>query len=245
MGVSIIYENENVLVINKPSGLVVHPSSTQGRSNGKTEEQTLCDWAVSHYPEMKEVGEPLVLASGKEILRPGIVHRLDKETSGVLLLAKNQATYLYVKNQFKNRLVEKRYNAFLYGELKEDSGIIDRPIARSTKDFRLRSAQPGARGEHREAVTEFTVIKRGKGFTYVEAQPKTGRTHQLRTHFKALHHPIVCDKLYAPKRVCELGFERLALHARLLVIEVSKTTTLKIEAPLPDDFKHALRELEK
>ena len=238
MNVSILYENTNVLVINKPSGLVVH-------SDGKTEQQTLCDWIVLHYPEIKGVGEPLVLANGKEILRPGIVHRLDKETSGVLLLAKNQDTYLHIKEQFKSRLVEKRYNTFLYGELKEDSGIINRPIARSTKDFRLRSAQPGARGESREAITEFKVIKRRKGFTYVLAFPKTGRTHQLRTHFKALHHPIVCDKLYAPKRSCELGFRRLALHAFSLMIEMKGATTLKIEAPLPADFECALKELEK
>ena len=238
MKIPVLYEDENVVVINKPTGLVVH-------SDGRTEERTLCDWAVSRYPEMKEVGEPLVLVNNKEILRPGIVHRLDKETSGVLLLVKNQDTYLYVKEKFKSRLVEKKYNTFLYGELKEDSGIINRPIARSTKDFRLRSAQPGARGERREAITEFRVVKRGKGFTYVLAMPKTGRTHQLRAHFKALHHPIVCDKLYAPKRTCELGFKRLALHAFSLMIEMRGATTLKIEAPLPADFENALKELEK
>lgn len=238
MNIPIVYENTDVLVVDKPSGLVVH-------SDGKTEQETLTDWAVSYYPGMKEVGEPLVLANGKEILRPGIVHRLDRETSGVLLLAKNQDTYLHVKDQFKSRLVEKKYRAFLYGELKEERGVINRPIARSTKDFRLRSAQPGARGDSREAVTEFVVIRKGKGFTYVEAQPKTGRTHQLRAHFKALHYPIVCDKLYAPKRLCALGFKRLALHAYSLEIKIPRGLTLNIEAPLPVDFEYALKELEK
>ena len=161
------------------------------------------------------------------------------------MLAKNQDAYLYLKDQFKRRLVLKIYNAFLYGELKEERGVINRPIARSTKDFRLRSAQPGARGESREAITEFAVIQKGKGFTYIEARPKTGRTHQLRVHFKALHHPIVCDKLYAPKQPCKLGFKRLALHAHSLLIAIPKATTLKIEAPLPNDFNDALRELEK
>lgn len=243
MEIPILYEDENVVAINKPAGLTVH-------SDGRTKDYTVATWMFEQYPDSNEVGEPLVIPTTNNqqpttISRPGIVHRLDKETSGVLLLAKNQDTYLHIKEQFKSRLVEKRYNAFLYGELKEDSGIINRPIARSAKDFRLRSAQPGARGESREAITEFKVIKRGKGFTYALALPKTGRTHQLRAHFKALHHPIVCDKLYAPKRPCELGFKRLALHAFSLMIKMPKMTTLKIEAPLPDDFESALKKLEK
>lgn len=233
MEIPILYEDESVVVVNKPTGLVVH-------SDGRAKDYTLADWMLEHSPQSKEVGEPLILESGDTISRPGVVHRLDKETSGVLILAKNQDAYIHLKSQFKDRLVEKIYNAFLYGELKEESGIIDRPIARSAKDFRLRSAQHGARGEHREAITEFAVIKKRKGFTYVEARPKTGRTHQLRAHFKALNHPIVCDKLYAPKRPCELGFKRLALHARFLMIRVPNATTIKIEASLPDDFDRAL-----
>lgn len=236
MEIPILYENENVVVINKPAGLVAH-------SDGRTKDYTVATWMLERYPQSKDVGEPLVLESGETVSRPGIVHRLDKETSGVLILAKNQDAYVHLKDQFKSRLAHKVYNAFLYGELKEESGIIDRPIARSAKDFRLRSAQSGARGESREAITEFTVIKKGKGFTYIEARPKTGRTHQLRVHFKALHHPIVCDKLYAPKQPCALGFNRLALHALSLIIGVPGTTTLNIEAPLPDDFSHALEEL--
>lgn len=235
--IPILYEDESVVVINKPAGLVIH-------SDGRTKDYTVATWMLEQYPESKEVGEPSVLKSGDTISRPGIVHRLDRETSGVLMLVKNQHTYFYVKDQFKSRLVEKIYNVFLYGELKEERGVINRPIARSAKDFRLRSAQSGARGEHRGAITEFTVIKKGKGFTYAKAFPKTGRTHQLRVHFKALHHPIVCDKLYAPKQPCKLGFKRLALHARSLVITMPRATTLKVEAPLPDDFKHALKELE-
>lgn len=248
MDVPILYEDESILVVNKPAGLVVH-------EDGRTKEPTLVDWILEKYPEMKEVGEPLTLSSGEVIYRPGIVHRLDRETSGVLVIAKTQKAFEYLKKQFQSRETKKTYFAFVYGEIKEEEGTIDRPIARSRKDFRLWSAQRGARGEAREAVTNYAVRLRAKGFSYVEVEPKTGRTHQIRVHFKAINHPVVCDKLYAPKlaqrslgevgRESALGFERLALHARSLEFENLDGKHLKIEAPFPEDFEKALAAMKK
>jgi len=129
--------------------------------------------------------------------------------------------------------------AFVYGVLKESTGVIDRPIGKSRKDFRLRSAQRGARGELREAVTAYTVLKQGGVATYVEVRPKTGRTHQIRVHFKAIHHPVVCDKLYAPKHKCILGFTRLALHASSITFSLPGGVAVTAEAPLPRNFRQA------
>jgi len=227
-----IYENEEVLALNKPTGLVVH-------SDGKTDERTLTDWIIENYPEISGVGESAIY-DGKEIARPGIVHRIDRDTSGVIVIAKTQESFLNLKKQFQEREISKTYNAFVYGALKEDDGTIDRPIGKSKSDFRKWSAQRGARGELREAITDYKVLNKNKDFSYVEVSPKTGRTHQIRVHFKAINHPVVCDKLYAPKRKCELGFERLALHARTLSFQLQGGETVTVEADLPEDFKQAL-----
>lgn len=233
MDLTILYEDDNILVVNKPSGIAVHP-------DGRTRESTVSDWFMKNYPLAEDVGEPIILDSGKEIKKSGIVHRLDKETSGVLLLVKDQQTFLFIKEQFQNRRVLKTYRAFAYGAVKDDEGMIDRPIGRSARDFRLRSAQRGARGTLREAVTEYKVLQRTDDFSYLELSPKTGRTHQLRVHLKAINYPIVCDRLYAPKRECALGFRRLALHAFSLELETAKGERQRFEAPLPSDFEEAL-----
>lgn len=143
--------------------------------------------------------------------------------------------------------MQKTYHAFVYGIVKEDDAIIDRPIARSRKDFRKWSAQRGARGDVREAVTEYRVLSRleNERATFVEALPKTGRTHQIRVHFKAINHPVVCDSLYAPKGQPILGFKRLALHARSLEFTNIDGQHIKVEAPYPNDFKHVVASLRK
>jgi len=233
--IEIIYEDDDALVLNKASGLVVH-------SDGKTRESTVVDWLLLNYPEIKDVGE-IQNIDGKEVQRPGIVHRIDRDTSGVLIVAKNQNAYLYLKQQFKERNIEKKYFCFLYGVPKERKDTINASIGRSNKDFRLRSAEQGARGELREARTEYKVLIDNGEYSYVEACPKTGRTHQLRVHFKALQHPIVCDSLYAPKRECALGFDRLALHAYSLTLTLPSGATLCAETPLPHDFEKALKAL--
>ena len=238
----ILYEEESVLVINKPAGLMVH-------GDGRSKEKTLADWLLEKYPEMKDTGEPWEHPeTGVVIPRPGIVHRLDKETSGVMVVAKNQETFLYLKKQFQERKIKKGYKAIVWGWVKEDEGIIDKPIGRSKKDFRMWSAQRGARGIMREAVTQFKVLNRfeqkEEKFSYIEVYPKTGRTHQIRVHLKYLNHPVVCDTLYAAKRACPLlGFSRLALHAFSIEFSLSDGSIKKIEAPLSDDFEQTLAEV--
>lgn len=238
MNLPILYEDKNYVVINKPPGLVVH-------SDGKTKEPTVTDWVLEHYPETQGVGEPIQLTKGGVIDRPGIVHRIDRETSGALIIAKTQEAHAHLKEQFQNREVIKTYRAFLHNNLKTDEGVIDRPIGRSRNDFRKYSTQMSARGEMREAITHYRVLLRTKDFTYVEANPKTGRTHQIRVHFTALNHPVICDKLYAPNRDCALGFGRVALHALSVEFTNLEGKKVKVEAPLPEDFKNAEKILEQ
>ncbi len=238
MKIPILYEDKDVVVINKPVGLIVHP-------DGKTKEKTLVDWILKEYPRSKNVGEPIILDDGTKILRPGIVHRIDKDTSGVLIIAKTKKSYEFLKEQFKERKVYKIYNAFIYGEMKDERGMIDRPIGRSPVDFRKWSSTRGARGEMREAITYFKVLKVKDGVTFLEAMPKTGRTHQIRVHFTALNHPILQDGLYAQKfyldKSNQFGFKRLALHARQLEIEIPSNKKIKIIAPYPKDFEDAIK----
>jgi len=230
----VLYEDDGVVVINKPAGLVVH-------ADGKREEPTLTDWVEKNYPESKGVGEPLTISNFDVIHRSGIVHRIDRETSGVMLVAKNQPAFLHFKKQFQDRAVSKIYHAFVYGEMKDDDGVIDRPIGRSKKDFRQWSAQRGARGEMREAITHYKVLAKSGGFSFVEAIPKTGRTHQIRVHFKAVNHPIVSDSLYAPKKEKALGFERLALHSYSIEFDSVNGKRIKVAAPYPEDFEKAVK----
>lgn len=233
MEIEILYEDQDYVVINKPAGLVVH-------SDGKTMEATVADWVLEKYPETKGVGEPQKISTGKVIDRPGIVHRIDRDTSGILMIAKKQEAFTFLKEQFQNRTIEKTYHAFVYGEIKNKEGIIDRAISRSKNDFRRWTAERGGRGEARDAVTEFKVLATGADATYVEVHPKTGRTHQIRVHFKAINHPIICDTLYAPGRPSLLGFDRLALHAHKISFKNKEGKIIEVEAPLPQDFKQAL-----
>lgn len=233
MDIKVLYEDGHVMAINKPAGLVVHP-------DGKTLEPTLIDWILLRYPSAQEVGEPLRLSSGKVIHRPGIVHRLDRDTSGVMLIAKTPEGFADLKRQFQNREIEKIYHAFVHGELKDDEGVIDRPIGRSRSDFRRFSAERGARGKLREATTFYRMLGRGSGLSFVEITPKTGRTHQVRAHFKAINHPIIGDRLYAPKREKELEFNRLALHSWRISFRTLDGRDVTVEAPYPSDFEHAV-----
>ncbi len=236
--IDVLYEDDNVVVINKPSRLIVHP-------DGKKDEESVVDWILEKYPATKMVGEPLTMSSGKVIYRPGIVHRLDRETSGALLIAKNNKSFFSLKNQFQERDIAKQYHTFVYGRVKLDRGSIDRPIGKSRSDFRKWSAQRGARGELRPAITDFTVLTRGDDTTFVEARPRTGRTHQIRVHFKAINHPVVCDSLYAPNHEPVLGFNRLALHAYAIEFKTLNGESKKITAPYPEDFSRAILEIKK
>jgi 23S rRNA pseudouridine1911/1915/1917 synthase len=244
--VGVLCENPDFLVISKPAGLVVH-------SDGKTEEENLCEVLVAKYPDIQGVGEPGKTPTGQIIDRPGIVHRLDRDTSGVMIVARNQKAYEYFKEEFKGKNIQKTYNVIVWGLVKTDKGVIDRPIGRSKSDFRKWSAERFQRGELRDAVTEYKVMSRldnpehdpkvhnvKQAFTLLEVYPKTGRTHQIRVHFKAINHPVVGDTLYAPNHPYVLGFSRLALHAKKIVFKGSTGDLYTFETPLPPDFEKAV-----
>ncbi len=232
---NILYEDEDYIVLNKPSGLIVH-------SDGRTKEPSVSEWFEKKFPEARGVGESIELETGKILLRTGVVHRIDRETSGVLILAKTQKGHTALKKQFQNREVSKIYHLFVCGNLERDQGEINLAIGRSLSDFRKRSTALKTRGTKREALTPYRVLKRttDKTSTFVEARPKTGRTHQIRVHFKAIGHPVVSDKLYAPKGKSVLNFKRLALHARAITFKNISGKEIKIEAPYPEDFAEAV-----
>lgn len=229
MDITVIYEDDTVLAVNKPAGLAVH-------EDGRTSEAVLTDWVRATRPSMVGVGETMMLQNGTTIDRPGVVHRLDRDTSGILLLAKTPEAHAYLKSQFQHRQVSKEYRAFVWGEMRTVAGTIDRPIGRSRKDFRLWSAGKDVGATKRTAVTRYTVLSTCEGFSYLAVEPKTGRTHQIRVHLKAIGHPVVCDARYAPNRPPALGFTRLALHAALLTFTHQNGTHMVLEAPLPSDF---------
>jgi len=235
----ILKEEADYLILDKPAGLIVHP-------DGRTKESTLCDFILDKYPEVEGVGEPMILKKDNEegtlIDRPGIVHRLDRDTSGVILVARTQKGFEYLKKQFKGHLVQKTYHAFVYGNIKEDVFVIDSPIGKSRKDFRQWSANSNARGKIRDAVTDFKVLQRSsnKETTLIEAKPKTGRTHQIRVHLHSIYHPIVADSLYAPARDTLLGFKRVALHAMNIEFIDLTGRNVSCDAEYPGDFKEAI-----
>ncbi len=258
MKVTILYEDKNLLVLNKPAGMAVH-------ADGKmTDEKTIADFVIAHDKSIAKVGEPMeVEYGGKQIKipRPGIVHRLDKETSGVLVVAKNQKTFLLLKEQFHNHTIKKIYRAFVYGYVPDPKaslatgkrGVINVPIGRSPKDIRMWTAGRGAREPFREAVTEYVVLDRFADieskkseaehqFSYIEAYPKTGRTHQIRVHMRYINHPIVSDPLYSGAKQKALGMKRLALHAYSITFRLSNGDLKTVEAPFPTDFKKVVKE---
>ncbi len=196
-------------------------------------------------PVLYEDADVIALAKPSGILTTelhygvGYVHRLDKGTSGVLVFAKNQIAYDFLRKAFHDRDVHKTYLAFVYGVLKEKRGVIDFDIGRSRKDFRLRSAQPKAKGRLRDALTRYEVIGKTPDFALLKMNPETGRTHQIRVHLKAIHHPIVGDSLYAPNRPAGLGISRIGLHAYQLDLPLPSGGRTIITAPIPTDLAPA------
>jgi 23S rRNA pseudouridine1911/1915/1917 synthase len=223
MDLPILYEDADVVAVNKPAGLITH-------SDGRTKEETAEEWFREKYPDAS-IGLPYV-------------HRLDRDTSGVLVFAKNERAYDFLRKAFTDREVKKTYLAFVYGVPKEKKGVIDFDIGRSRKDFRLRSAQPKAKGRLRESLTRYEVIGEQGEYALLRVQPETGRTHQIRVHFKAINHPIIGDKLYAPNHPRALGIIRLGLHASSVDLPLPTGERVHIEAPLPPDlagvFAHLL-----
>lgn len=228
----IIYQDENLAAVNKPAGLLIHKTAAAGGEN----EKTLVDWLVKKFPEIKAVGDD-------PKIRPGIVHRLDKDTSGVIVVAKNQKYFDYLKNLFQGRGVKKTYLALVWGEPKTKSGTINKAISLKAGTTK-RTVHEGKM--EKEAVTEYRVIKSfkekgGKGegeeeiFSLLEVCPQTGRTHQIRVHLASIGHPIVGDSLYG-KKENPFGLERQFLHAGSLEFGLASGSRIKLEADLPDDL---------
>ncbi|MEK7610231.1 MAG: RluA family pseudouridine synthase [Patescibacteria group bacterium] len=224
-----IYEDSNLLVLNKPAGWLVHGAPRSGSP-------IVVAWLKARYCAGWQVG------SDPE--RSGIVHRLDRDTSGLLIVAKTDAALEYLKRQFHDRLIKKTYLSLVYGEVKNQIGIIDLPIGRSRRHPSQRSAGPAASGRLRAAVTKYRRLETWPGYSWLELAPQTGRTHQLRVHLKALGHSIVCDHLYAPGRPCLPGLGRQALHAWRLELASPSGERLALEAELPADIEAALAALD-
>ena len=222
MNLPILYEDADVVAVAKPAGLVTH-------SDGRTKEATAEDWFKEKYPGV----------SG------GYVHRLDRDTSGVLVFAKNPAAYEFLRKAFHDRDIQKSYLAIVYGVPKQKSGIINFDIGRSRRDFRLRSAQPKAKGRLRDALTHYEVIGESGEYALMRLSPETGRTHQIRVHLKAIHHPIVGYALDAPNKPLAFGVKRLALHAYSLDVPLPSGGRTRIIAPIPDDLAPALAHFPK
>ncbi len=236
---AIIFENADVLVVDKPAGLLVH-------GEGEDATGTLVEWFLHRCPEASGVGEPRIGTDGEPLERSGIVHRLDRDTSGVMVLAKSQVSFDYLKDQFKKRIAKKEYRAIVYGQMKEKWGTINRRIGRSGKDWNLRSAEKGARGQLRDAVTDWECLRSGyyhdEPFSVLKLSPQTGRTHQLRVHLKSISRPIVGDNLYAAGQFKEsnnLGLNRLALHAFRLELTMLDGQSQSFEAPVPEELVSA------
>lgn len=242
---TVIFESDAVLVLDKPVGMLVHAGAGTAANS-----QTVVDWFLTRAPEAQGVGESQTNADDHPIERSGVVHRLDRDTSGVMILAKTQAAYDHLKRQFHDRVAKKEYRALVYGYMNQRWGTIDRPIGRSAKDWRLRSAQRGAKGTLREAVTDWERIGQGEHdgepFAYVKLKPQTGRMHQLRVHLKAIDRPIVGDTLYAGAKRTQsnnLDLDRLALHAHVLDITVPDGELQRFIAPVPPEIEQAVDRL--
>lgn len=259
MKITILYEDKNLLVLDKPAGIAVHSDA----HNNKKE--TVADFLLAYDKKLAKVGEPMEIEYKGEkikILRPGIVHRLDRETSGVLLVAKNQKTFLFLKEQFQNHTIKKVYRAFVYGYVSDPKaslltgkrGVINVPIGRSPKDIRMYTAGRGAKEPLREAFTEYIVLNRFSDtedefeqkdnthqFSYVEVYPKTGRTHQIRVHMRYINHPVVSDPLYRGGKELALGIKRLALHSCSITFRTLNGELQTVESPMPNDFKKVIK----
>ena len=219
----IIYEDADLLVVNKAAGMVVHPAP--GHSD-----DTLVNALVARYPKLQEVGGEM---------RPGIVHRLDKDTSGLLIVARNTRTLAALTAQMKRHEIVKRYLALVEGIVSHDSGTIDAPIGRNP---RQRQQMSITAAESREARTHFRVLQRFAHHTLLLLQLETGRTHQIRVHLKAIGHPVVGDPIYGPGSTQRaLGLQRQFLHAYQLKFTHPITgVPLEFEAPLPADLQAVL-----
>ena len=222
----VIYEDEDVIVINKPRGMVVHPAP--GNYNG-----TLVNALLAHCKDLSGInGE----------LRPGIVHRIDKETSGLIVAAKHDKAHQGLVEQWQTREVKRYYIALVHGNIGEPGGTIDAPIGRHPKDRKKMAVVP-ATGRH--AVTHYTVLERFGKYTLIQAKLDTGRTHQIRVHMSYLQHPVVGDIIYGPKGKAAPQTGQFLHSAKMEFRQPITNQTIQCEAPLPDDFAAFVERLRK
>ena len=227
MHLDIVYEDEDLLVLNKPKGLVVHPAAGH-------QDDTLVNGL------MYALGDQLSGINGE--LRPGIVHRIDKDTSGLLAVAKNDFAHVILASQLKDHTMARTYEAVVCGNFKEDKGTVDAPIGRHPSDRKKMCI--AARGG-RDAVTHWEVVKRYRGYTHIRCHLETGRTHQIRVHMASIGHPILGDMVYGRKKP-ELGQDSQVLHAGILCFRHPRDERLVIvNAALPEYFQGVLEILEK
>ncbi len=235
--IDVIYENDDFLAINKPAGVLVHRPESGPKASRKGD--VLADWIKGRYPEAKEVGD-------EPNLRPGIVHRLDEDTSGIILVAKNQPTFEYLKGLFQRHEVKKTYLALVHGRM-AGRGKIEKPIGLRSGSLK-RSVNARDMKMVKEAATEYRVIKLFKSgletYTLLQVTPLTGRTHQIRVHLASIGHPIVGDALYGkPKADEALGLKRQFLHAGAVEFNLEDGSRMKIEAEMPEDLQEFLGHL--
>ncbi len=230
ISLEVIMEDAHIIVVNKPPGMVIYPAA--GHKSG-----TLLNALIAKCGKLASIGAPL---------RPGVVHRLDMDTSGLIVVAKDDSAYLNLSKQFRTREVEKHYMALIYGTLKKDLGEISTAIGRSVSD-RKRMSTKTRKGK--EAITQFEVIKRFKTASLIKVKIITGRTHQIRVHFAASGHPVLGDKTYGKKTTIKFGqkaisFSRQMLHAYSLKFKHPETgEPIELRAPLPEDMEKAIEEL--
>jgi len=227
MNLNIVYEDSDILVLNKPAGISVH------KINSQDSRPALIDFVLEKYPEIKSVGA--------DPLRPGLVHRLDKETSGLIIIAKNQKSFEYFQNLFQSRMVKKTYLALVHGKLKNKKGRIETPLGKiGTKQTVALHGKKELK--EREAITDYEVIKEFPNYSLLQVYPQTGRTHQIRIHLKSIGHPLVCDSVYGGKKqLCPPELGRLFLHAQKLEFQHPNGQNMILEADPPEELTNFLK----
>lgn len=222
----ILYEDQDLIVVNKPKGMVVHPAA--GHYSG-----TLVNAIMYHC------GDELSGING--VMRPGIVHRIDQNTTGSLLICKNDMAHNAIAEQLKVHSITRKYRAIVHGNLKEDHGTVNAPIGRHPVDRKKMAIEPR---NGKEAITHYQVLERFGNYTYIECQLETGRTHQIRVHMSSIHHPIVGDDVYGPAKCPFPGLHGQTLHAQVLGFIHPRTGQyMEFSAPLPEYFENLLKKL--
>ncbi|HEY4475855.1 MAG TPA: RluA family pseudouridine synthase [Candidatus Paceibacterota bacterium] len=242
--VETVYEDPDFAIISKPAGLLAHGIPHHAKkTDGAVNKETLADWILKHYPETRRIGDD-------PRLRPGMVHRLDKDTSGAMVIARSKKAFEYLKNLFKEHKIKKTYLALVLGRLRE-SGIINLPIG--IKSGTTRRVVFGNKMKFvKPAETRYRPIKffcfKNEDLTLAELEPLTGRTHQIRVHLNAIHHPVIGDRIYGGRRPMELarvlGLSRQFLHAAGIEFLSPSRTAIRASVDLPPDLEQALNQLQ-